>query len=111
MWNFWNFAARGLLGKDPTRYMCLRYEDLVEWPKECLELILSLVGEPKDSLPLVSARTVCLGPSHTIGGNPARYRTGTVRLRPDDEWYGAMTLSHRSLVKLLTWPLLSRYGY
>ena len=111
MWNFWNFAARRLLGKDPTRYMCLRYEDLIECPKESLQLILSLVGEPRDSLPFVSARTVRLGPSHTVGGNPARYRTGMVRLLPDNEWQGAMTLSDKSLVTALTWPLLSRYGY
>ena len=111
MWNFWNFAARGLLGKDANRYICLRYEDLVESPRESLQRTLSLLGEPKDSLSFVSERAVHLGPSHTIGGNPARYRTGTVRLRPDNEWCDAMTLSHRSLVKLLTWPLLSRYGY
>ena len=112
MWNSWNFAARNLLGKDANRYICLRYEDLVKSPRESLQRTLSLLGEPKDSLSFVSERAVHLGPSHTIGGNPARYRTGTVRLRPDDEWRdGAMTLSHRSLVKLLTWPLLSRYGY
>ena len=111
MWDSWNFAARYLLGKDANRYICLRYEDLVKSPREPLQRTLSLLGEPKDSPPFVSERAVRLGPSHTIGGNPARYRTGTVRLRPDDEWYGAMTLSHRSLVKLLTWPLLSRYGY
>jgi hypothetical protein len=111
MWNFWNLAARRLLGKDSTRYMCLRYEDFVECPRETLQLILSLVGEPRDSLPFVSAREVRLGPSHTVGGNPARYRTGMVQLRPDDEWQGAMTLSDKSLVRALTWPLLGRYGY
>ena len=111
MWNFWNFAARGLLGRDPTRYTRLRYEDLVESPRESLQLILSLVGEPRDPLPLVSGQMVRLGPSHTIGGNPARYRTGMVKLRPDNEWQDAMTLAHRSLVKALTWPLLGRYGY
>ena len=111
MWNFWNFAARSLLGRDPTRYTRLRYEDLVESPGESLQLILSLVGEPRDSLPFVSGQMVRLGPSHTIGGNPARYRTGMVKLRPDNEWQDAMTLAHRSLVKALTWPLLGRYGY
>ena len=111
MWNFWNFAARSLLGKNPARYMCLRYEDLVECPRESLQLILSLVGEPRDSLPFVSARTVRLGPSHTIGGNPARYRTGLIKLRHDNEWQDAMTSSHKNLVTALTWPLLGRYGY
>ena len=111
MWNSWNFAARNLLGKDANRYICLRYEDLVESPRESLQRTLSFLGEPKDSLPFVSERAVRLGPSHTIGGSPARYRTGTVRLRLDNEWREAMTLSHRSLVKVLTWPLLSRYGY
>ena len=111
MWNLWNFAARGLLGKDARRYMCLRYEDLIECPSESVQLILSLVGEPQHSLHFVSAWTVRLSPSHTIGGNPARYRTGLVGLQQDNEWQDAMTLSHRSLVTVLTWPLLGRYGY
>ena len=111
MWNSWNFAARNLLGKDANRYMCLRYEDLVESPRESLQRTLSFLGEPEDSLPFVSERAVHLGPSHTIGGNPARYRTGMIKLRHDNEWQDSMTLSHKNLVKALTWPLLSRYGY
>ena len=34
-----------------------------------------------------------------------------VKLRPDNEWQDAMTLSDKSLVTALTGPLLGRYGY
>ncbi len=111
LWNAWNVAAQNLLGTDSSRYMRLRYEDLVQQPRESLEQVLSFVGEPGQSLPFISSRTVQLGGNHTVGGNPARFRTGVVELQPDDEWKTAMKPAHKGLVTALTWPLMNRYGY
>ena len=85
MWNSWNFAARGLLGKNPARYMCLRYEDLVECPRESLQLILSLVGEPRDSLPLCFRSDGASGPQsyrwRQSGALPDRHGQAAARQR------------------------------
>jgi hypothetical protein len=46
-----------------------------------------------------------------VSGNPNRFQSGPVRLRPDDEWISRMRPRDKTLVTLLTLPLLARYGY
>jgi hypothetical protein len=46
-----------------------------------------------------------------VSGNPNRFETGAVQLRPDVEWVGRLGRSHRALVTAVTWPLLLRYRY
>jgi len=67
--------------------------------------------EDTPRLPFVGERGVRFGVSHTVSGNPNRFRTGLVRLRPDDEWAFRMGARDKTLVTLLTLPLLARYGY
>jgi D-aminopeptidase len=49
--------------------------------------------------------------SHTVSGNPNRFETGAIELRPDHEWISNMSPRDRALVTVLTSPLLYRYGY
>jgi len=72
--------------------------------------VLGQVPRPIE-LPFVDERTVELGPTHSITGNPDRLRTGPIAVRLDDRWRREMTARDRSLVTALTWPLLARYGY
>ncbi len=111
LWNSWNATAEIFWRHSPVHYMALRYEDFIDKPRESTEQILSLVGEHDLQLPFVNEREVKLGFNHTVSGNPNRFRTGTVRLRRDEEWMSLMTLSNRVLVTLLTWPLLMKYKY
>jgi hypothetical protein len=46
-----------------------------------------------------------------VSGNPNRFETGTVQLRPDSEWMHGLHRIHRALVTAVTWPLLLRYRY
>ena len=111
-WDLCNVAAEGLREDAPGRYLMLRYEDFVEGPRQAVGRILSLVGEEPRSLPFVSERGVELrGPNHNVGGNPNRFRTGPVELRPDTEWTRRMNGGSRRLVTALTLPLLARFGY
>ncbi len=111
-WDLCNVAAEGLRGSNPKRYTMLRYEDFVREPRPAVERILSLVGEESPSLPFVSERGVELrGPNHNVGGNPSRFRTGVVELRPDTEWARRMKDGDRRLVTALTLPFLARFGY
>ena len=111
LWDSWNTAAEFFWRRSPGRYMALRYEDFIDRPRESVEQILHLLGESSCCLPFVTEREVKLGVNHTVSGNPSRFQTGTVKLRLDEEWMSRMSLANRSLVTLLTWPLLIRYKY
>ena len=89
----------------------LRYEDFVAEPRKTIRRVLELVQEEHTSLPHVTEHEVKLGANHNIWGNPNRFQTGLVRLRSDDEWVYQMKPYPKTLVALLTLPLLIRYGY
>lgn len=99
-----------LLPHRVSGFVTVRYEDLVRRPIPTLERILDLTGEP-GPLPVVGERAVRLEPTHSVSGNPARFRTGLIELRMDDEWRTAMPAADHVLVTSLTWPLLHHYGY
>lgn len=111
LWTLWNGASEAFWGRVPGRYLALRYEDFVADPRGALDRVLRLVGEGNRTLPFVAGSSVELGVSHTVAGNPNRFKTGEIELRLDDEWKGRMRLRDRALVTLLTLPLLKRCGY
>ena len=85
----------------------------MEEPRRAVEDILGMLGEDAHPhrLPFVGEREVELGANHTPSGNPNRFWSGPVRLHLDDEWAHRMRLRDKTLVTLLTLPLLVRYGY
>ncbi|MBA2441907.1 MAG: sulfotransferase [Rubrobacter sp.] len=111
LWDAWNAAAEVLWRREPGRYLRLRYEDFVRSPRESFQRILRLLGEEGAEVPMEGERGVKLGVSHTVSGNPNRFDTGTVELRPDREWTERMEPRDRLAVTALTFPLLRRYGY
>jgi hypothetical protein len=44
-------------------------------------------------------------------GNPLRFAHGRQQVRADEAWRTGMARKTRSIVVLVTWPLLLRYGY
>lgn len=111
LWMAWNVAAEAFWRPSPERYALLRYEDFVAKPRESVGRVLELVQEETSSLPFVDEREVRIEVCHTVSGNPNRFRTGPIELRPDEEWRTKMKKKDRALVTALTWPLLLRYGY
>ena len=111
MWTAWNAAAEVFWKRSPERYVPLRYEDFVVKPRETLRRVLEMVGREAADLPFITESGVELGVSHTVSGNPNRFKTGKVRLRLDDEWKTRMSLRDRALVTALTLPGLIRHGY
>src|ERR671917_2509968 len=91
LWDSWNASAEALWRRTPQKYLRLRYEDFVADPRRSFEEILDLVGERDAEPPLVGEREVKLGVSHTVSGNPNRFETGAVKLRPDREWISRMS--------------------
>lgn len=110
-WGVRNVTSEMLWNRSSERYLTVRYEDFVARPQETVRAVLDLVQEVPSDLPFVSERSIQLGVSHTISGNPMRLQTGAVELRPDEEWRVKMRKGDRTLVTALTFPLLSRYGY
>jgi hypothetical protein len=113
LWNVTNVAVEMFWRRQSKRYLMLRYEDFVDRPQESLQRILELVHEQDRSfsLPFEAERTIKLGINHTTSGNPSRFQTGTLELRPDKEWVARMTLKDKVLAAVSTLPLLFRYKY
>jgi len=93
------------------RSLLVRYDDFVAHPRETVAAIGRLVGEPLGDLPFDGDHDLRMAPTHTVSGNPARFSTGTVTLRPDQEWLTAMPGTDRWLTTALTLPLLPRYRF
>ncbi|MGH2595274.1 MAG: sulfotransferase [Actinomycetota bacterium] len=96
---------------DPSNSMLVRYETFVDKPRQTLRGILHMLGEERSELPFVDGRTIMLNPGHTAGGNPDRFRTGTVALREDTEWLEQQPQRDRVISTIISLPLLRRYGY
>lgn len=111
LWNIWNTAAERLQKLHPARYAQLRYEDLVAHPQTSIERIVSMTGTCRTSLSFINGNKVRLDRTHTISGNPNRFRSGDVELRADEEWRNAIAGSHHRIVTSLTRSLLAKYGY
>lgn len=103
--------AEGLRRTVPAdRWMHLRYEDLAASPRAQVARLLDFLGEPGRP-PFLDERTVLLGPNHIVAGNPSRFTTGEVTVRPDEEWRHRMPVRDQRLVEALALPLMLHYRY
>jgi hypothetical protein len=110
LWTLWNTAPQMFWRASP-RYLRVRYEDFVDAPRATVERICGFVGEEPSALPFISDAEVELAPGHSVAGNPSRFTTGVVPIRPDDEWRSRMRRRDRWLVTSVTWPLLLQLRY
>lgn len=112
-WLYNNASFSTLLRRlaGPKHYLRIRYEDFVAEPRATLEAIGMLLGQPIGDLPFLDGRTVRLRSTHTVAGNPARFRTGPIELSMDDEWRRAMSPRQRWLATAVASPLMPSMGY
>jgi hypothetical protein len=110
-WVLFNEANRVLALKG-IPVLRLRYEDLVADPVTALAAICRHAGIAEAVDPTTAELGfVDLTPSHGLAGNPMRFRTGRVRITPDEAWRTEMHPADRSVTTLLTMPWLAHYGY
>jgi hypothetical protein len=111
LWTGHNVAL-SLLRLTGARTRLLRYEDFVADPAGTVVSVAGFAGLPTDGGPaFLHGSSVELGRTHTVAGNPVRFRTGTMALRRDDDWRSLLPRRTRHLVGALTLPLLAGYGY
>lgn len=110
LWNISNIGVESLKYFNKN-YRFLRYEDFVKQPRATVSELLSWLGEGQCSLEFMSDDRAHLEVNHTVSGNPMRFRTGEITVRPDMEWKEKLRQPTRLVVTALTLPLLGRYGY
>lgn len=111
-WNLLNLGAEAVLrSTDPDRALRLRYEDFAAAPREAVDAVAALVGDPPQDSAFLDDRTVRVPERHEIAGNPSRKATGRVTVRPDGEWQESQRTVDRWLASAVALPLLKRYGY
>lgn len=89
----------------------VRYEDLVADPEATLRACAAAAGLPPEAWGTLRGDRLELSPGHTVAGNPMRFKTGELRLRPDDEWRRSYPPARRRAVAALTYPLRRQFGY
>jgi hypothetical protein len=110
-WVTANLAARQVLRTvGPTRSVQIRYEDLICDPVQALGRAIALTGR---CVPdgLISDKKVTINVSHSVAGNPGRFRTGDVELVEDASWRSELPTFDRTITGLLCKPMARFYGY
>lgn len=110
-YDLYNTLARSMtISRIP--YLRVRYEDLVQHPREVIADIARHVDiAQRTAGESLQGGVVRLGEQHTLDGNPMRFQQGPVRLRHDERWRTEMSWRDRRMVTLLTAPWLRAYGY
>ena len=110
LWTLWNATAE-VLGRGPSPYRRLRYEDLIAAPEAEVRAIAAWMDREMTPTPFEAPDRVRLAAAHGVAGNPSRFTTGTVTLREDDAWRTELRPADRRRITAVTWPLLVRHGY
>lgn len=110
LWLLWNLVSL-LAWPRRAGHLRLRYEAVVADPRRSLEDVVRTLGRDVDDLPFEDPRTLRLGTTHAVAGNPSRRDTGAVRVTDDDEWRSGLGPGRRVLVSALTAPVRALLGY
>jgi hypothetical protein len=109
--NVSNSAAELLWSGSPTHYRLLRYEDLVEQPRETCARIAEFVGEDVDLSGVLDGRTFRPAARHTTWGNPNRFVDEATTIESDEQWRVKQPRWRSEVLRVLNAPLAHRYGY
>lgn len=90
----------------------LRYEDFVRAPLASLQDMWAALRLPGAyEIDLLRDGGVTVERGHSIGGNRMRFKPGPVVIRADEAWRTAMPKKQQAIVRTLTFPLRSTFGY
>lgn len=94
-----------------TRYMFMKYEELVRQPQAAVDNIMRHLGFPEPPPAFLADRCLTLTTSHTVAGNPLRFQRESLTIQADNEWQQKMDRRQQRWVMALAWPMLLGYGY
>ncbi|MEZ5281895.1 MAG: sulfotransferase [Acidimicrobiales bacterium] len=109
-WLSYNLMLHGLRTVRTPRQL-VRYEDVMSDPRGQVASLMEFAGLTPLELDHIGDGWVELGPTHTVAGNPSRFKHGRVDLRLDRAWVDEMEPRDKRIVGALTWPLSTAYGY
>ncbi len=93
-------------------YVFIRYEDFATDPEKVTRQILKAIGKETSGLEYLMGEQAGLTETHGILGNPTpRSQKQGIQIRKDTEWHQKLSQLDKSVVTLLTLPLLAKYGY
>ncbi|HJS59199.1 MAG TPA: sulfotransferase [Vicinamibacteria bacterium] len=102
-------AVRRRYGRE--RALLVRYEDFIDAPGAVVGAVARLVGTAPPASELSVGVPIALPVSHEPDTTSTKFSAPQVVLRPDSRWEKELHALDRSMVTLLTYPLLRRYGY
>lgn len=99
----------GRLGRRAHSYWEIRFEDFAANPRETMQSVVNeIFGRPM-VLPFKTPRAARIHEQHHVAGNPDKMTSGDITIRPAAVSHAPFQI--RILARLLTFPLLRRYGY
>lgn len=103
------FTSR--LARQCTPATILRYEDFTRDPACELNAALEQLHYAAVDLSRVTSGTFYPQPTHSVGGNPLRFKQQALRIVADEEWRTAMPSVTRRALGLAFAPSFHRFGY
>ncbi len=103
-------AIFGALARRGVETLRVRYEDFAAAPEAEFRVVADFVGH-RGEIGFRADQVTPSTASHALSGNPMRFATGPVEVRPDEAWRQGLDASHRLLVTAMTAPARKRYGY
>lgn len=112
LWSAHN-ASTAMLPSLGTPVMLVRYESFVQEPERTLAAVARFADLELDdsAFDFVEPGMLRLRPAHTASGNPLRFASGQLEIRPDEAWRSQLSRRERLLVSALTYPQLAHYGF
>jgi sulfotransferase family protein len=106
-------ASTAMLPSLGTPVMLVRYESFVQEPERTLAAVARFADLELDAsaFDFVERGMLRLRPAHTASGNPLRFASGQLEIRPDEAWRSQMARRERLLVSAITYPQLAHYGF
>jgi len=112
-WAFTNVQVEMLCKSLPIKYLILRYEDFIRNPDEYLKYIVNFLGKAELMDEISSFhfnKELFLEERHTFSGNINRFKK-QIKMQPDDEWKTKMVGLNKTIVEIITRPLMKKYQY
>ena len=111
-WIITNKIASDLRYRRSVNYLLVRYEDLIESPKQILQKIFDFLKIDDISQEIfINERKIILNRNHTVSGNPMRFQEGEILLSLDEEWKKKLGKFTKKFISIMVFPYLRKYGY